>query len=121
MLLTLPLILLQNRKIEHTRHRVSRSLASATVVGLLLYGQQVSALECAAPPVVNANHAVCLARQFAERPTPPPWELEFQVKERGSHWFVYYGPKLGSGVRGGGGDLKIDKKSGQVTFIRGHR
>lgn len=94
-------------------------LQLTAAVVLLTLGQFVLALECGPPPVIDTDHAICLARHFAGRPTPPPWELEFEVKDAESHWLVFYGPKAGSGVRGGGGDLKIDKKSGEVIFFEG--
>lgn len=96
-----------------------RLAAGATL--LMLDHAPVSARDCAAPPVTAPDHAICLARQFAEQPKPPPRELEFKAKDGASHWLVFYGPKPDSGVRGGGGELRIDKKSGQVTFLRGYR
>lgn len=95
-------------------------MLTAAIISSTL-GQSALARECGPPPVIETDHAICLARRFAERPTPPPWELEFEVKDAESHWLVFYGPNAGSGVRGGGGDLKIDKKSGEVIFLRGHR
>jgi hypothetical protein len=97
------------------------SFLYVTILSLMLCDQVALAVECSAPPVDSSKHAICLAHQFAERPMPPPWELEFTVREQDSHWLVYYIPKLGSGARGGGGELKIDKKSGQVTLISGYR
>jgi hypothetical protein len=96
-------------------------VASAAATALLTLSAAASAGDCAAPPVTTADHAVCLARQFAEKPKPPPWELEFKAKEAASHWLVYYGPKPSSGVRGGAGDLQIEKKSGEVRLLRGYR
>ena len=95
--------------------------SAAAITAFLTVSPVASAGDCAKPPIATADHAVCLARQFAEKPKPPPWELEFKAKETASHRLVYYGPKTGSGVRGGAGDLQIDKKSGAVTLLRGYR
>ena len=91
------------------------------IVTSLLCGQQVSARECPAPPVAKADHALCLARQYAEKRTPPSWELEYRLKDEGSYWFVHYVPKASIGRPDAAVDLRIDKSSGQVTFVRGYR
>ena len=93
------------------------SLVIATTLALPL---PVWPAECAAPPVLTAEHAACLGRQFIERGPPPPWELKYEAWDAGSHWVVYYGPNQ-HGVRGGGGELSIGMKSGKVRFIRGSR
>lgn len=80
-----------------------------------------SAADCGAPPVMTANQAICRARVFAEKPKPPPGQLEFKALETPQHWVVYYGPGPTSAVRGGGADLMIEKKTGAVTLLRGHR
>jgi hypothetical protein len=80
----------------------------------------VWAAECAAPPVLTAEQAACLGRQFIERSPPPPWELKYEVRDAGSRWVVYYGPSQ-RGVRGGGGELSVNKKSGVVIFVQGSR
>jgi hypothetical protein len=95
--------------------------ASLGCIGLVLYGQQVLALECAAPPVTKPDHAICLARQYAQKRTPPSWELEYRVKDEGSSWLVHYVPKPNVGRPDAAVDLRIDKSSGQVTFVRGYR
>lgn len=93
------------------------SLLIATTLALPL---PMRAAECAAPPVLTAEHAACLGRQFIERGPPPPWELEYQARDTGSRWVVYYGSSQ-RGVRGGGGELRVQKKSGVVSFVRGFR
>ena len=80
-----------------------------------------SAADCGALPVMTADKAICRARVFAEKPKPPPRELEFKALETPLHWVVYYGPKSASAVRGGGADLMIEKKTGVVTLLRGAR
>jgi len=79
------------------------------------------AADCGALPVMTADKAICRARVFAEKPKPPPRELEFKALETPLHWVVYYGPGSTSAGRGGGGDLMIEKKTGAVTLLRGHR
>lgn len=76
---------------------------------------------CAAPPVATADQAVCLGRQVAEKLVPPSLELEFKAKEAASHWLVSFGPKPGADVFGGAGDLRIEKKSGEVRLMRGYK
>ena len=98
--------------------RVPRSI----VVLLSLFLPSVgSAADCGALPVKTADQAICRARVFAEKPKPPPRDLEFKPLETPQHWVVYYGPKSTSAARGGGGDLMIEKKTGAVTLLRGQR
>ena len=80
-----------------------------------------SAADCGALPVMTADQAICRAREFAEKSKPSPGELEFQALETPLHWVVYYGPKSTSGARGGGADLMIEKNTGAVTLLRGHK
>lgn len=80
-----------------------------------------SAADCGALPVMKADQAICRARAFAEKSKPPPKDLEFKALETPLHWVVYYGPKSTSAVRGGGADLMVEKKTGAVTVLRGHR
>jgi hypothetical protein len=75
------------------------SRADLLIAATALLPAHTWAADCAAPPVKTPDHATCLARQFAERPSPPSWELVFQVKDAKSHWLVYYGPKPDSGPR----------------------
>lgn len=93
------------------------SLVMATTLALPF---PVWASECAAPPVLKAEHAACLGRQFMERGPPPPWELKYEALDAGASWVVYYAAKQ-RGMRGGGGELSVHKKSGAVTFVRGFR
>jgi hypothetical protein len=97
-------------------------VAGPIVVFLSLFLPTVgSAADCGALPVITAAQAICRAREFAEKPKPPPGELEFKALETPLHWVVYYGPKSTSGARGGGADLMIEKKTGAVTTLRGRR
>jgi hypothetical protein len=97
-------------------------VAGLIVVFLSLFLPTVgSAADCGALPVRTAEQAICHARVFAEKPKPPPRDLEFKALETPSHWVVYYGPKSTSAVRGGGADLMIEKKTGAVTLLRSHR
>lgn len=75
--------------------------------------------ECPLPPVNSAPHAVCLAKRFAENPKPE-WTVGYEAKETKGHWLVYYRP-TSRGVRGGGGDIQIEKVSGVVKLLRGYR
>lgn len=97
-------------------------VAGSFVVFLSLFFPTVgSAADCAALPVMTADQAICRARVFTEKAKPPPRDLEFKALETPLHWVVYYGPKSTGGARGGGGDLMIEKKTGAVTLLRGHR
>ena len=97
-------------------------VAGSIVVFLSLFSPTVgSAADCGALPVISADQAICRARVLAEKPKPPPGELEFKALETPLHWVVYYGPKSTSGARGGGADLMVEKKTGAVTLLRGHR
>lgn len=79
------------------------------------------AAQCPAPPIESKTHANCLARQFVEHSSPPEWELTFDANESEKLWFVSYGPKLGSGIRGGGGMLSINKATGKVVLLKRYR
>jgi hypothetical protein len=98
--------------------RVARSIAVFLPLLLPTVG---SAADCGALPVITADQAICRARGFAEKPKPPPRELEFKALETPLHWVVYYGPKSTNGARGAGADLMIEKKTGVVTLLRGQR
>jgi hypothetical protein len=108
-------------KLSANSRLASDACVAAMVAVAILIGQTTaaSAQGCGSAPVVKADHAICLARQFTNR-DKAPWELEFHAKEAKSHWTVSYKP-INHQVRGGAGDLKVDKKSGQVTFIKGYR
>jgi hypothetical protein len=97
-------------------------VAGSIVVFLSLFLPTVgSAADCGALPVMTASQAICRARAFAEKPKPPPRDLEFQALETQLHWVVYYGPKSTRAAGGGGADLMIVKKTGAVTLLRSHR
>jgi hypothetical protein len=97
-------------------------IAGSIVVFLSLFLPTVgSAADCGALPVMTADQAVCRAREYAEKQKPRPGELEFKALETPLHWVVYYGPKSTSAVPGGGADLMVEKKTGAVTLLRGHR
>lgn len=100
---------------------MTRVAASIVVVLSLFLPTVGSAADCGALPVTTADQAICRARAFAEKPKPPPKDLEFKALETPLHWVVYYGPKSTSAVRGGGADLMIEKKTGAVTVLRGQR
>ncbi len=74
---------------------------------------------CSLPPVTNSDHAVCLAREYVEV-FEHEWRVIYRAEESTSHWLVSYGPSETT-VRGGAGDLKVDKASGTVTIIGGYR
>jgi hypothetical protein len=76
-------------------------------------------MDCPPPPVITESHAICLARNFVENPKPS-LALSYEVSEREGHWLVYYRPTA-SNVRGGAGDLQIEKISGNVKFVKGHQ
>lgn len=80
-----------------------------------------SAGECSLPPIASAADAICRAQQFAQLSGPPTYALKYQASESGTYWIVYYGPKPDSGVRGGYVEVKVDKATGEVTWVRGHR
>ena len=97
-------------------------VAGSSLVFLSLFLPTVaSAADCGALPVRTADQAICRGRAFAEKPKPPPKDLEFKALDTPLHWVVYYGPKSTSAGRGGGGDLMIEKKTGAVTLLRGHK
>ncbi len=82
------------------------ALSSAAYAGL-----------CPSPPVVTLNQAMCLARNFVERPSPPPWQTDYRVFKTTSGWSVRYAPRTPT-PRGGSGELLIDAQSGRVRVIR---
>jgi hypothetical protein len=94
---------------------MKRFLAAAA---LALAGSACAADQCAPAPVKDAEHAICIASQYAKQSNP--WELRFETKEQPKDWLVSYYPKESS-VRGGAGDLKIEKASGKVTVVQLYR
>lgn len=79
------------------------------------------AAQCPPPPVESKTHVACIAHQFVERLSPPEWEITFEANESEKLWVVSYGPKLGSGIRGGGGTLSINKATGKVVLLKRYR
>lgn len=92
-----------------------------TLLPLALFGALASAQasECAPPPVVSAEQAICLATEFVE-PPKPTWELIYQAKEQANKWLVSYSP-TSSYVRGGAGEIQVIKSSGKVFLIKAQR
>jgi len=108
------------RLIVATPH--NSAFAVSIVVFLSLFLPTVgSAADCGALPVMTADQAICRARAFAEKPKPPPGQLEFKALDTPLHWVVYYGPRSTGAAGGGGADLMIEKKTGAVTLLRGRR
>ena len=77
-----------------------------------------SAEDCGHPPVTKATNAICLAKRFVKQPSD--WELAFEAKELPNEWLVSYAP-TDSNVRGGAGDLKVEKASGKITVVKLYR
>ena len=101
--------------------RANSAAHSILVFLSLLLPTVGSAADCGALPVKTADQAICRAREFAEKQKPAPRDLEFKALETPVHWVVYYGPKSTSAARSGGADLMVEKKTGAVTLLRGHR
>jgi hypothetical protein len=99
---------------------MTRVAGSIAVFLSLLLPEVGSAADCGALPVMTAAQAICRARVFAEKPKPPPSDLEYKALETPLHWVVYYGPRS-TAARGGGADLMIERKTGVVTLLRGRR
>ena len=76
--------------------------------------------KCGPLPVASKEIAICLARQFVNAPTSPEWEVTFSAEEVELQWRVWFGPKS-SDVRGGSGELVVDKQSGKVTVVHLYR
>ena len=79
-----------------------------------------TATACPAPPVATADGAICLAELHIAKAVSRTYVLNYQAEEHDDYWFVVYGPKESTG-RGGGGKLRINKATGQVTFVEGYR
>jgi hypothetical protein len=97
-----------------------RLVPTAAALLLLSQSSMASSKECPPPPVASAAHATCLGLQYFESPTPSSWELGCEAREQGSAWLVRCTPRS-SGVRGGGGEVEVEKLSGKVKLILGYR
>ena len=75
---------------------------------------------CGPLPVASEESAICIARQFVNSPAPAQWEVTFRAEEVQSQWKVSFSP-TSSTVRGGSGELVVDKLSGKVTVVRLNR
>lgn len=86
---------------------------------LLLGASFCYAKECLPPPVSSEAQAACLAENFVEK-RKYSWETGYRVKDANNYWLVSYYP-ISSHIRGGAGDLKVEKTSGKVILVRGYR
>jgi hypothetical protein len=77
------------------------------------------AQECAPPPVVTSEHAICIGRRYFAK-APSPGKLGCEAKEHDKLWLVRCMPES-SNVRGGGGELEVDRTSGKVKLVLGYR
>jgi hypothetical protein len=75
---------------------------------------------CPAPPVATSGAAICLAKAQVEKAGSQTYSVLYQVEEHKDYWLVVYGPKE-SNVRGGGGSLKVDRATGQITVLELYR
>jgi len=98
---------------ENCRHRI-RILA---MIPLLLAAMDVRAGMCPAPPVVTVNQALCLARDTVERPSPPPWQVDYRIFKTTKGWSVRFEPRRREELNGRG-ELFIEAQSGRVRIIR---
>jgi hypothetical protein len=46
--------------------------------------------------------------------------MAYQAVEKKDHWVVTYNPS-NTNIRGGGGELRVEKATGKVTFVVGYR
>jgi len=91
----------------------------AAVVALLV-SMSASAAECAGPPVVNARGAICLARHFVERSGTQQRGSSYSARQTATEWLVSYRP-TDNNVKGGGGELRVDKATGEVSVVQLYR
>src|SRR5689334_2076967 len=89
-----------------------------TAIGLL--PSAPIAQECAPPPVISSEHAICVGRQYFERKAPSLGKFRCEAKEHGKVWAVRCTPES-STVRGGGGELEVDSVSAKVKLVLGYR
>jgi hypothetical protein len=97
-----------------------RAKFTVAVTTALLQVVALATEECRPPPVASSEQALCFAGKFIKQQPPVPWEVKFNVKESDLQWLVSYHP-VSSEVRGGAGDLRIDKASGRVTVVQVYR
>jgi hypothetical protein len=76
--------------------------------------------ECPAPPVSTSAAAICAAESYLTKVPDAALPMKYQAVELEDHWVVSYRPK-DSNVRGGGGELTVDRASGKVSFVRWYR
>jgi hypothetical protein len=93
---------------------------TVTITTALLQAVALAAEECLPPPVATSEQALCLAGKFIKQQPPVPWEVKFKARESDLQWLVSYYP-VSNEVRGGAGDLRIDKASGNVTVVQLYR
>lgn len=101
---------------EHRRW--TSQMRHLLALAICISASTASAEGCPPPPVKDESHAICLAQQYAKHSNP--WELTFEAQEQPKEWLVSYAPKS-SGIRGGAGDLKIEKESGKVIVVKLYR
>ena|SRR5687768_14368292 len=87
-------------------------LASSSALG--------SEATCPVPPIATSDAAICLAKLQVEKENAQTYSVSYRVEEHKDHWLVVYGPKE-SYVRGGGGKLRVDRATGQVTVVELYR
>ena len=46
--------------------------------------------------------------------------MKYQAIEQKDHWVVTYNPS-DTNIRGGGGELRVEKATAKVTFVVGYR
>ena len=46
--------------------------------------------------------------------------MNYQAMEKQDHWVVTYNPS-DTNIMGGGGELRVEKATGKVTFVVGYR
>jgi cytochrome c oxidase assembly factor CtaG len=88
------------------------------LIAVLLALGAPAVVACPPLPVETTEHAVCLARQFAEQ-RKLPWTLAYQAKEEPTSWLVTYVPE--GSVRGGSGEVRVNKVNGEVSVVQLYR
>jgi hypothetical protein len=96
------------------------SIRNAIVLAGLSACAMAHAVDCPAPPISTAASATCRAESYLAKGARVAWTLKYQAEELKEYWLVTYSP-TDSNVRGGGGKLRIEKATGQATFVEGYR